>query len=297
MNKKTPHSSHRFSGSFILAALIYTAGVLVFSVGSFLQQRAYVLEQIDLSLLNATHATEQILGHTFLAQATQTGESYALGYAANEEALNRFSRNGQFDLVGAIAHQGPQTWRLIVGGARPGKCLQESCKIVLNSAGANALHVLSDPAAEQTFVQSVQTQMHGELRVVIRYQTTGPARGYALVVARDTTQANRFVRTLAIQATATGLFLLLMAFPLIFLYNRSQRKSAQKLTTLNAQLKFDFSKQKEREAELEEAIHDLERFNALSVGREMRMIELKVEINTLLEEMHRTQKYKIDSTK
>jgi hypothetical protein len=40
-------------------------------------------------------------------------------------------------------------------------------------------------------------------------------------------------------------------------------------------------------------MEDLERFNRLTMGREHRMIQLKREINTLLEEMGREKKYRV----
>lgn len=50
----------------------------------------------------------------------------------------------------------------------------------------------------------------------------------------------------------------------------------------------------ERTAELSAANEQLKRFNKLAVGRELRMVELKKEINALLGELGREQKYKSD---
>ncbi|MCF8368165.1 MAG: PAS domain-containing protein [Bacteroidales bacterium] len=49
------------------------------------------------------------------------------------------------------------------------------------------------------------------------------------------------------------------------------------------------------ENELNEKIEKLEKWNKLTIGRELKMIELKEEINQLLLEMGRTKKYKIPS--
>ena len=54
-------------------------------------------------------------------------------------------------------------------------------------------------------------------------------------------------------------------------------------------------KRKQVENERKENMRQLERFNRLSVGRELKMIELKKEINELLREAGRTEKYKISS--
>lgn len=56
---------------------------------------------------------------------------------------------------------------------------------------------------------------------------------------------------------------------------------------------------KQRTQQLQEKMEDLERFNRLAVGREQRMIEFKREINELLRELGREEKYggKLDITR
>jgi PAS domain S-box-containing protein len=54
----------------------------------------------------------------------------------------------------------------------------------------------------------------------------------------------------------------------------------------------DITARKSSEEELNRRMADLERFNRLTMGREEKMIQLKGEINTLLEEMGREKKYK-----
>jgi PAS domain S-box-containing protein len=54
----------------------------------------------------------------------------------------------------------------------------------------------------------------------------------------------------------------------------------------------DITERKNIESELSRRMEDLERFNRLTMGREERMIQLKQEVNALLEEMGKGRKYK-----
>ncbi|MBL8385561.1 MAG: hypothetical protein JNM90_20930 [Burkholderiales bacterium] len=49
------------------------------------------------------------------------------------------------------------------------------------------------------------------------------------------------------------------------------------------------------EAELRRTVHELQRFNSASVGRELRMIELKREVNRLSRELGRAAPFDPDS--
>ncbi|MBI5590958.1 MAG: PAS domain S-box protein [Deltaproteobacteria bacterium] len=56
---------------------------------------------------------------------------------------------------------------------------------------------------------------------------------------------------------------------------------------------MDFTERKQSEEALKEHMEDLERFSRLTIDREERMIQLKEEINMLLEQMGREKKYTI----
>jgi PAS domain S-box-containing protein len=58
-------------------------------------------------------------------------------------------------------------------------------------------------------------------------------------------------------------------------------------------LAFDITERKEAELALKQKINELEQFNDLTVNRELRMIELKREVNLLLRQAGREEKYKI----
>ncbi len=89
-------------------------------------------------------------------------------------------------------------------------------------------------------------------------------------------------------------FLLAMGATLILLYRRARRQSALQAQALQAKHSADFEKIRKHELELEDAIRDLERFNALATGREERIIELKTEVNELLQEMNQPERYSLN---
>jgi hypothetical protein len=60
---------------------------------------------------------------------------------------------------------------------------------------------------------------------------------------------------------------------------------------MNAKLRDDYQKTKKHESELQDANRDLQRFNAMATGREQRILELKDEVNTLLQEMQKPKRY------
>ena len=55
----------------------------------------------------------------------------------------------------------------------------------------------------------------------------------------------------------------------------------------------DISERKKRDNEMREYIRELEILNKVAIDRELRMIELKKEVNNLLIELGRERRYKI----
>ena len=55
----------------------------------------------------------------------------------------------------------------------------------------------------------------------------------------------------------------------------------------------DITESKQAEDNLRENLDELEKFNSLAVGRELRMIELKQEINDLLKALGKDPEYEI----
>jgi hypothetical protein len=297
MTKSTPIAAKpQAYGLFALAAAIYATGVVTFSAWSYFQHRSIAFAQIDQVLINATHATEQILGSIFIECAVETETFHEFGYAANQAELSRFSKACYLDAAGAAARKGTNVWSIITGPEYGENIPADDIhfKDPLNPSLSSIVQQLAHSKTEHIRVQNILHEKHGRLRIAIRYHAISDDAGYALVAAQNIDYVDDLMRDQIIHKVSIGLFLLIMAFPLIALYNRAQTTASRKMEELNTQLKQDFIKLKERETELEDAIRDLERFNAVAVGRESRIIDLKGEVNTLLEQMKRQKRYNID---
>jgi hypothetical protein len=295
MNAK-PGRKRKGYGLFVMAAAIYSAGVIAFSVWSYLQQRSNLLAQVDQALFNATHSTEQILGDIFISCAVQTETPYELGYASNKKNLNRFAEHCHFDVLGAVGHKGGKQWGLIFGGKQTETMPADDSHVqdLLRTQLFPMVGKLATSGDETTRMQTVDLGASGELRVAIRFRPISADTGYAILVARSTQDVNQMLRSLCLRSVGMGIFLYAMVFPLMVLYHYAQSRSSRETAQLHTLLKKDFAKLKEREVELKDAIHDLERFNSVAIGRESRIIELKAEVNTLLEQLKQHKRYNVD---
>lgn len=90
---------------------------------------------------------------------------------------------------------------------------------------------------------------------------------------------------------AMGLILFALALPLIVFGTQICCCSSKKINELTDQMQRDVNKNGQREDELKEAIHDLQRFNAVAMNRENRIIELKDEVNKLLVRLNEEKRY------
>ncbi len=280
-------------GLFVLAAFIYTVGVVSFSGWSYLRQRANLHAQADQSLINATYATEQVLGGIFLECAVETESVHEMGFAASQAKLDTLAGNCRLDALGAVGRKGTETWTLIAGGGHSALIPSEEIQFQapLPPELSTLVLKLAEFGNDYFQLKTLQIGAYEEQRIAVRYHATSAQSGYALVAARSTRNINQLLRALAVRTMLTSIFLYAMAIPLIALYNRTLAKTTRETANLNTRLQQDFAGQKIREAELEDAIHDLERFNAITLGREDRIIGLKAEVNTLLEQMKRKKRY------
>ena len=297
MVRTAPIKKHRAYGLFAIAAAIYTLGVVAFSTWSYFEHRAILLAHIDESLINATHATEQIIGRIFIECAVEFETVHEPGHAANRAELDHFTETCHFDVVKATAIKGTNIWTIIGGVNKNGVIppVETLFHAPIHPEEISALlRSMAITGKADTQVLNLHHKNYGSLRVAIRYEPTTDKSGYALLVAQNTGSFDALMQAQVFHKITNGMFLLAMAFPLIALYTRARVKSSRQLASLNERLQQDVEIQKKREVELKDAIHDLERFNAVAVGREGRIIELKAEVNTLLEQANRTKRYKVD---
>ncbi|MEN7972828.1 MAG: hypothetical protein ABFR47_03225 [Verrucomicrobiota bacterium] len=283
-------------GRLVLVATIYTAGVIAFSFWSYFQQRTNLLSQVDQLLINGTHATEQILGDIFIACAVEIGTAEQLGYVENQKKLDRLAKDCQFNIIGAIGIKETRVWELIAGCGQNETLPRKRFCDQLQSQLFPLIKPLANSKTESISNRVMELGEYGEMRIAIRYHPISTNTGYAILVARDTQETQHLLHALAIRTGVIGIILYAMAFPLILLFNCTVARSAKETAELNGLLKQDFIELKDREAKLEDAIGDLERFNNVALGRETRILELKAEINTLLERMGQKNRYNIDQT-
>ena len=278
---------------FVLAA-IYTGGVVMFSVGQYLKERTHILEHQDAVILHAAHAADEFLQDTLTDSLLKAGSLEPASWIDVQAHLNRFADACRFDLVGAAGFSGGELRRAVFGSRHHAAGSSDPVFI------ENLLRpMLSSPdrlSADGIIrLETAEAEPFGRVRMAYRYRSITADSGYAILVFRSTAPTSRLLNLLAWRTAGIGIALYVMVFPLIILYHFAQKRSSRQSAELNARLQEDFIKLKERESELEDAIGDLERFNAVAIGRESRIIELKAEVNTLLEEMNREKRYHIDS--
>jgi hypothetical protein len=287
---KRSNSTKRKLGAFASAAVFYAAGVTAFSGWSYVAHRTALLENVDVVLKNGACATREILGIPGTVQLDSLESIERSPGVSRSDQLSRHARNGEFKLIGSLARIENDTHSLIV----------DQRAVVHSSEVADTLAALAFDLAgsvdQGMAMLTLNDKTYGMLRVAMIYEGVANGPGMAYFVAKDMDAINGRLKALTIEKAATGLFLLVMAIPLIALYSRMQSRVTHELSSLNARLQQDVEVQRQRESELKEAMHDLERFTAVSAGRETRIIELKAEVNELLGRLKFDKRYNMDKT-
>ena len=277
-------------GYFFIAAAMYMLGIVIFSTWSFFEQRALLMTHIDESLINTTFAIEQIIATPVSGMLTNSPLN-----TLTATRMQNLAMAGNFDAIGSLERQGTNV-HSVVAGIRTSENTFNFNTTALPEV-SNTVLELAQSQKNPIQVKNIRHPQAGVLRVAIRYRAIDANRGTAWVVARNITDLAPLMQTQLIRSISSGFFLLIMVVPLIALYNRTQTKTSKQLNALNTKLQQEIETQKMKELDLRDAIHDLERFTALSVGREERVIELKVEVNALLKQAKQPPRYTVDPEK
>jgi hypothetical protein len=271
--------------------VLYTAGVIGFSLWSYSQQRAGILAQADLLIIHSTHAVDQILRDTFTGCLISAEAPDPARWADLQKNLNRFADDCRFDLVGAVGFRDGKPCHAVYGGRRESTI---SAAERLTSNPHEFFNLRTDSLDGSVHMDTVESDAYGPIRMAVSYRAVTDRVGYAIQICNSARSVHESLSALAIRTAAIAVFLCAMAVPLIMFYNLAQARSARRTAELNARLQEDYIKLKEREGELQDAIRDLERFNAVAIGREGRIIELKAEVNALLGQMQQDKRYQVD---
>ncbi|MEA2068578.1 MAG: hypothetical protein U9P12_05205 [Verrucomicrobiota bacterium] len=295
MNKR---AEKRCSGWFSFAVATYIAGVVAFVSWSHIRHRSALLGHIDKSLENGAYAACEIVGDNYAESLLLIGDTNAFAYKACQQRLGRFAKKGGFTAVGATARGKSGTYSLIAGSGDPDTMPEGDVKLggSLPEDITSLMLKLSTAPGRGIATQAIDHPKYGRLRIAMLYKGRPGEGGIAFIAAQGVESVKKQLRKQTIHEVAAGLFLLVMAVPLVMLYNCSHQRASEELAELNARLQQDVEGRKNREEELKDAIHDLERFNAVSSGRESRIIELKAEVNELLKQTNRKARYNIDKT-
>lgn len=288
--KKKSHLKPKF-GSFILAVTAYITGVLLFSFWSYFSHQNIRIDQMDETLLDATFSVKELLGTDGIA-TLPNGSAPGFG---KQQGLTRLARHGAFSSVAVISIDEKKITPLIVGlNSSPAPTAVDTNRYPIPPDVEMALLRLATAGTDDVNLFTTTHPEEEDIRYAIRFKAEHKGCGIAFLVAQERTMLKEELADQAWHLFAAGLGMLFLATPLISLFNRTRKKAEEELSSMNISLHHDIDQQQSREEELKDAISDLERFNAVSAGRESRIIELKAEVNELLQQLKREKCYNID---
>lgn len=276
-------------GAFILAAAVYLAGVVSFSFWSYSFHHRSLLTHENQTLLNATISASEI---HHLKSASKNDKA---SYVVEKSALRRIATQGNlFDL--GIIHVKQKSLHVLIAES----CVEDPLVQKLRedqpvySALNQAILQLVGEANTQPIIKTIQHPVEGEFRYVLFYKPTAVNDGFVYFSSRKNGYVEDQLNHQLFRIAVAGSIMLLLVILLVIIFRRTQRFATRDVVQMNQRLKAEIDLQKSKEAELKDAINDLERFNAVSAGRETRIIELKAEVNELLQQLNRSKRYNID---
>ncbi|QBG48288.1 hypothetical protein EGM51_13125 [Verrucomicrobia bacterium S94] len=282
-------------GTFILAAAVYVAGVILFSLWSFNAHRRALRNYVDKALVDAAFALEELLDSDKLTELEQNVSAGNSDFLATSAQLERVAMHGNFSavLAGTVQHK---HINIVVSGSSESRSKHRSLahELLLTEKLEKRILQMASAGRHATEMFTTTHPAFGKIRYALIYNPDTPEHGHLYAAAQESRYIEQQIGSQLLRMGIAAIGMLLLAIPLITLFSRTQRLAAQNLAELNAHLQNDVEIRRAREEELKDAIKDLERFNAVTAERECRIIELKAEVNALLKEMNRDKRYTID---
>jgi hypothetical protein len=284
-------------GSFAFAATAYIAGVFLFSLWSYTAHRNTLRTHTDKSLIDAAFSLKETMAKDYVRALADGNTDTPSKFDRKQQSLIRIARHGKFNVLGVISIKDGTSTKLI--SASSGAASEYASELHsdnpipkdvedklfrLAAAGHNDADLWT---ADHILTQTT-------LRYSVLYEAYNANHGVAYLVAQESEVMEQELAEQALRLSAVGLGMLFLAIPLIILFSRTQKKTTAELAAMNVRLQHDVELHKSREVELKDAIKDLGRFNDVSSGRESRIIELKAEVNELLDQLKREKRYNID---
>lgn len=284
-------------GSFIQAGLIYIIGVVLFSLWSYSGHRNALLTHTDRSLIDAAVSMQEILTEEFLIELSTGIEKNTQSFIRKQNGLSRMANHGNFNFYGVVKISEGKITPLIAGTDDPLARVENNTPApILSNHIQTHLLDLAEAGKDESNLYVGKHSKAPFLRYAILYKAQNKGNGLALLVSQKNNVVHHELTDLILQLSIAGLTMVALTIPLILIFSQCQRKTAKERSDMNARLQRDIKLQAIREEELKDAINELKRFNAVTVGRESRIIELKTEVNTLLEKLNREKRYTIEKS-
>ncbi len=293
MKWNPPEMKHRFYGRFAVVAALYTLGVVLFTAWAYFDHSRLLTERLDEKLSGALYACREIIDTDFLTRIKSTDNARSEDYRKSREKLSRYADLCQISALGAACYDGTNLTSVIsVNGQNTNFTAPE---IQYGKPLPDGIHsavleqIRRKPATPVTF--EIRHPEFGHIRATLLYSEQTPKTGCVYFVIQHIDPLKQQLKHQVLRESLAGIFLLVLVIPLVILYNQTEQKNSRELSRLNARLQHDVSLQKEKAQELKDAINDLERFSSVAAGRESRVIELKKEVNELLDRLNEPPRY------
>jgi len=294
-NDDPRHDQKRALFLFGAVVAFYVFCVIGFSVWSYFHNKKVLLSHYGTELCNSVRILDLVIGESYLDRFRPTETITTNEYRALSRRLGRFAAGCRLNELGVLFIRKNHPF-VIRWESKSTDTLSEPAVPSwgpVNRGLPQAVWKAADSSSSEPVLRAISCEDDKLFYVAILYRPTGSDSGYCLYVVRNKDCLQPEFRLGLLYTIAKSFFLLLMACPLMLLYSTALQKSNRALSVLNQKLRNDVEKRKKRESELKDAIRDLERFNAITVGREKRIIELKAEVNELLKELNRPPRYQM----